>query len=194
MARKVGRPSHYWINEYSQCPGEVIPPTEGGLLKFTNSLSFTNTSATSRSRRISVPPPHPDYERVPDPSESYQTIIPDSLAKECLESIRPRLPQIFDNHRKIDYFRLCWDAITPDQHPVITRHPHQRLTNLYLATGGSFHCWKFLPTIGRYVVNMLDGVSNGIDLDKAWAWKKEREGRGVHDKLIPTRELGQYNI
>lgn len=103
------------------------------------------------------------------------------------------MPQIFNTHRGIDYFRICWDAITPDQHPVITRHPHHRLNNLYLAAGGSFHCWKFLPTIGRYVVNVLDGVSNGVESDEAWAWKSERKGQGVHDSLVPRKELGQYN-
>lgn len=149
---------------------------------------------TSPSRRISVPPPHPDYEGVPDPSQSYQTVIPHLLGQECMNSIRPRLPEIFEDHRKIDYFRICWDAITPDQHPLITLHPHPRLANLYMAVGGSFHCWKFLPTIGQYVANMLDGVSNGVDHDEAWAWKQDRKGQGVHDKLIPSKEFGQYGL
>lgn len=121
-------------------------------------------------------------------------VVPQLLGQECIDSIRPRLPQIFENDRRIDYFRICWDAITSDQHPVISRHPHQRLANLYMAVGGSFHCWKFLPNIGRYVANMLKGVSNGADYDEAWAWKKERKGQGVHDKLKPSKEFGQYSL
>lgn len=175
-------------------PGEVIPPTDSGLLKFTNSTSFTNTIEISPARRVSAPPPHPDYADVPEKSQNHQMMVPQLLAQECIDSIRPRLPRIFENNRRIDYFRICWDAITPDQHPVISRHPHQRLANLYMAFGGSFHCWKFLPTIGRYVANMLKGVSNGADYDEAWAWKKERKGQGVHDKLIPSKEFGQYNL
>lgn len=168
-----------------------MPPTDSGVLKFTNSLSFTNTKEVSPSRRISVPPA-PDHEDIPDMGQTQEAIVPQLLREECLDSIRPRLPQIFDG-RKIDYFRICWDAITPAQHPLITQHPHRELSNLYLAVGGSFHCWKFLPIIGQYVVNVLDGVSNGGEHDEAWAWKKGREGQGVHDKLVPRKELASYN-
>ncbi|KAJ6113403.1 hypothetical protein N7523_006720 [Penicillium sp. IBT 18751x] len=159
--------------------GEVIPPTDAGLLKFTTTQSFKNTS-----HGYSVPP-----------ASGYpfttQRIAPENLQKECIDSIRPRLPQLFTSDRHVDYFRLCWDAITPDQHPLITQHPDTRLRNLYLAIGGSFHCWKFLPTIGRYVANMLEGKSNRGDRDDAWAWKKSRQG-GVHDSLRPSKELSEY--
>lgn len=162
-------------------------------MKFTNSLSFTNTDEAS-PRRISVPPSAPDREDIPEMVQTYETtIIPHQLQQECIDSIRPRLPQIFENDRQIDYFRICWDAITPDQHPLITQHPHPQLSNLCLAVGGSFHCWKFLPTIGQYVVNVLDGVSNGSEYDEAWAWKTERQGQGVHDKLVPRKEFGSYH-
>ncbi len=38
-----------------------------------------------------------------------------------------------------------------------------------MATGGSFHGWKFLPVIGKYVVRMLEG-SLGKTLAARWAW------------------------
>ncbi|KAJ5123106.1 hypothetical protein N7448_009203 [Penicillium atrosanguineum] len=159
--------------------GEVIPPTDAGLLKFTTTQSFKNTS-----HGYSVPPAS-DYPL------TTQRVVPEKLQKECIDSIRSRLPRLFTSDRQVDYFRLCWDAITPDQHPLITQHPDPRLPNLYLAIGGSFHCWKFLPTIGRYVASMLDGGSNRGDRDDAWAWKKSREG-GVHDSLTPSKELSEY--
>lgn len=159
--------------------GEVIPPTDAGLLKFTTTQSFKNTS-----HGYSVPP-------ASDFPFTTQRVVPEKLQKECINSIRSRLPQLFTSDRQVDYFRLCWDAITPDQHPLITQHPDTRLPNLYLAIGGSFHCWKFLPTIGRYVANMLDGESNRDDRDDAWAWKKSRQG-GVHDSLRPSKELSEY--
>ena len=56
--------------------------------------------------------------------------------------------------------------------------------------GGSFHSWKFLPIIGKYVVNVLNGVSNGEEKDRRWAWKDGRlQGRGAHEKVVPKREL-----
>lgn len=165
----------------TRAPGEVIPPNDTGLLKFTTTQSFKNTKDG-----YSVPPSWDS------PATFTQREVPETLQKECIGSIRPRLPQIFNSDRQIDYFRLCWDAITPDQHPLITKHPDTRLSNLYLAVGGSFHCWKFLPTIGRYVGNVIDGASNRADRDDAWAWKRSRQGRGVHDSLTPSKELSEY--
>jgi len=66
---------------------------------------------------------------------------------------------------------------------------------MYLAAGGSFHCWKFLPTIGTYVANVLAGISNGTSRDSAWTWKEtETEGNnlnqgGVHSSLKPSRQF-----
>ncbi|KAJ5731707.1 uncharacterized protein N7483_006215 [Penicillium malachiteum] len=160
--------------------GEAFPPTASGLLKFTNTASFKNTIQTESGHTISVPPP------------KDQRDVPEALRREFLESIRGRLPQLFTQDRQVNYYRLCWDAITPEQHPLITQHPHPQLPNLYLAVGGSFHCWKFLPTVGHYVANVVHGVGNGADRDKIWGWKEEQQGRGVHDSLIPDRELRDY--
>lgn len=167
-----------------------MPPTDAGVLKFTNSISFTQKLQTTCKHVMSFPPFIPVYEG--PPPHGHQAGVPYLMAKECADSIRPRLPRIFDHDRKVDWFRDCWDAITADQHPLITRHPNPRLANLYLAVGGSFHCWKFLPTMGWYVANVLDGVSNGADRDEAWAWKQERKGQGVHDKLTPTKDVRSY--
>lgn len=64
------------------------------------------------------------------------------------------------------------------------------MSNLYLAVGGSFHSYKFLPIIGKYVVNVLNATGNGDEKDQAWRWKTGKEtGRGAHEKVIPQREL-----
>ncbi|RAH86165.1 FAD/NAD(P)-binding domain-containing protein [Aspergillus japonicus CBS 114.51] len=169
---------------YAQLPvfvyggqGEVIPPTADGILKFTTASSFTNTIRTASGHDISVP-------------VSDQLTVPERLQEAHLKEIRPRLPELLDQgRRQPEWYRLCWDAISPSQHPLITRHPDPRLANLYLAVGGSFHSYKFLPTIGQYVVNVLQGVSNGPEKDEAWAWKTiQPSEKGVHEKLIPTTE------
>ncbi|RAL13307.1 NAD(P)/FAD-dependent oxidoreductase [Aspergillus homomorphus CBS 101889] len=170
---------------YAQLPvfvyggqGEVIPPTADGILKFTTASSFTNTIQTASGHEISVP--------VQD-----QLTVPQKLQERHLNEIRPRLPELLnEGRRRPEWYRLCWDAISPSQHPLITRHPDPRLANLYLAVGGSFHSYKFLPTIGRYVVNVLQGVSNGPEKDEAWAWKTiQPDEKGVHEKLIPSTEF-----
>lgn len=43
---------------------------------------------------------------------------------------------------------------------------------MYVATCGSFHGWKFFPVLGKYVVQMLDGVLED-GLTKKWAWDRE---------------------
>jgi sarcosine oxidase/L-pipecolate oxidase len=78
------------------------------------------------------------------------------------------------------------DAVTPTQDFIITPHPHCQ--NLYLATGGSFHGWKFMPIIGRYVLEMLDGTLDP-ELAKRWAWDRKNEAGGAHAHLLPTLEI-----
>ncbi|GES62967.1 FAD dependent oxidoreductase [Aspergillus terreus] len=156
--------------------GEIIPPNAAGVLKFTFSTSFKNTIRTPSGHAISVPADHDQF------------LAPRGLQSDSISKIKPRLPQILENERRPDYYRICWDSISPSQHPLITRHPDSRLENLYLAVGGSFHCYKFLPIIGNYVANMLLGVSNGQAKDTAWAWKDAHADRGVHESLVPTQE------
>ena len=160
----------------------MIPPPPSKLLKFTNAKSFMNTITTSSGHRISVPQLHTQNE------------VPDALKAETTRIITNRImPAIVKDKRDVSFWRLCWDSITPSQHQLITRHPDERLHNLYLAAGGSFHSWKFLPTIGKYVVNMLQGRSNGEEMDRNWAWKHTGWStggeRGAHEKLLPRREL-----
>lgn len=158
--------------------GEVIPPPSNRLLKFTNSYTFTNTVTTKSGHRISVPP-HRD-----------QRIISDRLKRET-ESVMPsKVMPRFSRDKHSEYWRLCWDSRTPTQDWVLCQHPNSHLNNLYLAVGGSFHSYKFMPIIGQYMRNVLKGESNGEEMDKAWAWKKGQVSwRGAHESTAPKREL-----
>ncbi|KAH7122410.1 FAD dependent oxidoreductase [Dendryphion nanum] len=158
--------------------GEVLPPPQRSkLLKFTNAHSFTNTFTSATGHKLSGPP------------DRDQTVVSEKLKNETLDVMVKKTMSSFVD-RPVAYWRLCWDAITPSQDQLIARHPHPQLGNIFLAVGGSFHSWKFLPTIGKYVVNVLGDRSNGDEKDKAWAWKSETPaGRGAHEELIPKREL-----
>ena len=157
--------------------GDAQPPPGCSLLKITNSSSFTNTVVTPSGRKISAPP------------DRDQTRVSERLKKETRDMVTQRLfPQF--THRKEAYWRLCWDAVTPSQDHLITKHPHPKLNHLFFAIGGSFHSYKFLPNIGKYIVNVLHERSNGQEKDTNWAWKSGRlSGRGAHEKVYPTREL-----
>ena len=160
--------------------GEAMPPNRERLFKFTNANTFKHTISNAAGRKLSVPPARD------------QSLVPAKLKQESIDLIRMRVPQILDHGRLPDYWRLCWDAVSPDQNQLICRHPDPRLSNLYFATAGSFHSWKFLPIIGKYVVNVLHGKSNGEVKDKAWQWKKEWSPHGAHEKVLPRGELRDF--
>ena len=157
-----------------------MPPNRDKMFKFTNANTFKNTVTHPCGKEVSVPPKTP------------QDLVPQALKDESISIIRDRIPQILEYGRLPDYWRLCWDAVSPDQNQLICQHPDARLSNLYLATAGSFHSWKFLPTIGKYVVNVLNGESNGKSKDDAWKWKTEWNSLGAHEKVLPRGELSSF--
>lgn len=159
--------------------GEVIPPPQANrLLKYTNAKTFTNTVTTPSGHKISVPP------------EQDQLIVPEALKVETEAVMSSQVMPRFAQNKTADYWRLCWDARTPTQDWLLTKHPHDQLSNLYIAGGGSFHGYKFLPIIGKYMANVLSGAGNGGEKDEAWGWKAaEAQWAGAHPKTAPNREM-----
>jgi sarcosine oxidase / L-pipecolate oxidase len=160
--------------------GEMMPPNRDGIFKFTNANTFTNYETLPSGRKMSIP------------SSRDQSYVPEKLKEQSMMIIKARLPQILENGRVPDEWRLCWDVISPDQNQLITQHPDPRLSNLYFATAGSFHSWKFLPIIGKYVVKVLSGESNRETKDKAWKWKTSWTDRGAHEKTLPRADLKDF--
>lgn len=48
---------------------------------------------------------------------------------------------------------------------------------------------RFLPNAGKYMLNVLNGKSNGEEKDKAWAWKPNPDESGQ-----PRRELKEFEL
>lgn len=87
---------------------------------------------------------------------------------------------------------LSRDAITKSQDWIIA--PHDACSNLFVATGGSFHAWKFLPVLGSNVTDMLDGK---LSPEKArrWAWSIEvPDHDGACESYIPKRDMKDFKI
>ena len=78
------------------------------------------------------------------------------------------------------------DAITPNQDWIIS--PHSACQNLYIATAGSFHGWKFLPILGAYVLRMLRGNLTE-EQARRWSWDRHQRDGGAHEALMPKRDL-----
>ena len=131
---------------------------------------FTNTVTTASGRRITAP------------SKRNQMQVPAKLIQESEKVMRSNMPE-WTKNRSPDRWRICYDAVTPTEDWVLSRHPDDRLSNTYIAVGGSFHSYKFMPNAGKYILNVLIGKSNGEEKDRAWKWKSEEElkGRGAKE-------------
>jgi sarcosine oxidase/L-pipecolate oxidase len=78
------------------------------------------------------------------------------------------------------------DAVTPNQDWIIS--PHPACPDLFIATGGSFHAFKFLPVIGKYVTAMMDGTLDDERVGR-WAWNRRATEGGACVTYIPKRDL-----
>lgn len=145
-------------------------------MKFYRDQSFTNTVVHKPSgKSLSMPQSSDDY--------SQWDLTPGMKAE--IEAVCHGIYGKKSKNWTFDNYRICWDSITPTQDQIICEHPHSK--SLYLVTGGSFHSWKFLPTVGKYVVQMLEGTLDS-KLAKTWAWDRNSEG-SAHEGLIPRREM-----
>ena len=180
------------VDELSEMPvviysdrGDCQPPPSNHLLKLTWAPSLANTIVTSTGHRVSTPP------------DQDQRTVPERLKQRTREAIAHQVLPQYTADRAEEYWRLCWDAISPSQDQLITRHRHPKLQNLFFAIGGSFHSYKFLPTIGKYIVNVVNGMSNGEEKDQHWAWKSQsqllqfKQGKGAQEKAVPIMELSE---
>ena len=89
----------------------------------------------------------------PHDAESFFTIPPEGRTA-CRHFTNLILPEL--SHRAFDQERVCWYTDTPTCDFLIDYIPG--LGGVLVATGGSGHGFKFLPVIGRKVVERLEGV------------------------------------
>lgn len=80
------------------------------------------------------------------------------------------------------------DCLTKTQDFVISAVEEKE--QLYVAYGGSFHGWKFLPNIGEYVVDTIEGKLEASWKER-WSGKFESKDR-IHESVIPKRELKTF--
>ncbi|KAH7367547.1 sarcosine oxidase [Plectosphaerella cucumerina] len=143
--------------------GESMGMTADGTIKFNCDMAFVNQERdVGGPSKMSVAPK----------DMAYGTWREDSFSPKfearALMTMRGLYGRDVDGV-EIEKFRMCWDATTPTHDFLITPHPHAR--RLFLATGGSFHGWKFLPVIGEYISQMLLGTLEK-EYAERWAWYK----------------------
>jgi len=111
------------------------------------------------------------------PADDYTTLPTEAThaLHAAIQEMIPWLPP-----RLFAATRVCWYADTPTGDFLIDYHPAFGKT-LLVATGGSGHAFKFLPVLGRKIVERLEGQLGGRDEQKGdmgrlWAWGEGREG------------------
>ncbi|KAH6894287.1 FAD dependent oxidoreductase [Thelonectria olida] len=160
-----------------QVKGEGMSILADGTIKFNCDLCFTNYQ-TDEKTGVTM-------STVPDQS-MYNTWTGPRFIDFFEKRARRTLDGLYGKEVagiQIQGYRMCWDASTPTHDFLISPHPN--CDGLYIATGGSFHGWKFLPVIGDYIADMLQGTLEPDFADR-WAWdKKGGDGRSAN----PTYQI-----
>ncbi|KAG9236933.1 putative fructosyl amino acid protein [Amylocarpus encephaloides] len=120
--------------------------------------------------------------------------IPPEGEQACRQALRSIIPWLGD--RPFTQTKICWYADTPSGDFVFTYHP--TYDNLFLATGGSGHGFKFLPVIGDKIVDCVEG-NTPVGFREKWAWRKrtvekvvtEDGSRGGRPGMVLVEEMGK---
>lgn len=173
----------------------IIPPRDRVLKVARHGYGYANPTriphpekpaASGEMITVSLPKTH-----VSDPGLQ----LPDEGTRACRQFLATVLPSLKD--REFSSGRICWYTDTARGDWIVDYHP--KYANLFVATGGSGHAYKFLPVVGDKIVDSLMGNTPAAFKEK-WAWPKERtledqvwtvDWRGGVKGMILNEELGK---
>ncbi|KAI8933130.1 hypothetical protein NX059_009771 [Plenodomus lindquistii] len=144
-----------------------FPPHEDtGVLKI--AVHGWGYTRTTEEEHLSLPP---------STTRSRRTnFAPDDGVARLRAGLRLVLPSLAD--RAFDRVAICWYSDTPTGDFIIDYHPDH--PNLFLATGGSGHAFKFLPVLGKYVVQ---GFQRSLEGGLAAKWQFKTEYRDQQNEF-----------
>ncbi|KAF2767169.1 FAD dependent oxidoreductase [Teratosphaeria nubilosa] len=150
----------------------IIQPKVPGILKvarhgygYANPVTIPHPERPGETITVSLPRTKQD-----DPTLN----IPYEAVKECRNYLARTNPELAD--RPWTQTRICWYCDTPSGDYLVDYHP--KYSNLFVATGGSGHAYKFLPVIGERIVDVLLGEARdelGRQLRRKWRWPMQRQ-------------------
>lgn len=159
---------------------------EGGLYGFARDdqgymkigyrgTKYTNPKKQSDGVERSVP--------VTRYSQDEQLVqIPKQAMRVMKEFLVEYLPELAAEGIDISFSRVCWYTDSFDNHFVIDRLPGQ--SSVLIATGGSGHAFKYLPNIGNWVVDILEGIGPERELVQKWRWRHSDDDTQVTNQLM----------
>jgi sarcosine oxidase/L-pipecolate oxidase len=146
--------------------GMFIIPPRNNILKvarhgygYTNPTEIPSPSNPAVTITTSLPRTQRDDPNLAAPAEGQAA---------CRKALRSIIPSLGD--RPFTSSRICWYTDTPKGDFLITYHPSY--ANLFLATGGSGHGYKFLPVIGEKIVDCVQG-NCPVEFQDKWCWPAE---------------------
>ncbi|OAA80335.1 FAD dependent oxidoreductase [Akanthomyces lecanii RCEF 1005] len=156
-----------------------FPVDHNGVLKIGyRGIKYTNPVAQGDGKDRSVP-------RTRWTGDTAITDIPEKSYEVISKFVETYLPALVEEKIPVAMSRLCWYTDSFDNHYLIDRVPG--IEGLACVTGGSGHAFKYLPNIGKWVVNILEGKDQDEALVKAWKWRSLKEGQTPINKLMLGR-------
>ncbi|KAG8996236.1 hypothetical protein FRB94_001163 [Tulasnella sp. JGI-2019a] len=160
----------------------VFPPNPDRLMKVAihggGHLNFPAATNADSIPRVSTPRTVTDYGQA-------GLAIPVEMAAELKRNLVAIYPEL---DRPFCKTRLCWYSDTPDGDWLIDEHPTYK--NLIIATGDSGHAYKFLPNLGRLVVQRIRGT---LSSEAAQKFAFDRSEDTKLDGSRPMREIKVLN-
>lgn len=144
----------------------IIPPRDQ-LLKiarhgygYSNPTTIPHPEHPGKTITVSLPITHISTPDLQIPTEGLLA------CRTFLSSVLPSL-----STRPFSASRICWYTDTPSGDFLISYHPVYR--NLFVATGGSGHAYKFLPVVGDKIVATIEGRTPERFRGK-WEWPRRK--------------------
>jgi len=162
----------------------IIPPNGNELKIARHGQGFLN------SRHFSHPQINGDVElSIPSLGSHDEERMLESGLGACREALEELIPWLAK--REFDRTRICWYTDTTKGDFIIDYHPS--FDGLFLATGGSGHAFKFMPVIGRRIV---DAIQRKLDTGyrQLWSWPEQRiDAAPVDVQQAAFKARGGYN-
>ena len=185
--RKRLLPSNFPVFQWNMRGGENgslygFPVTETGIFK----IGYRGTKYTNPQVFNGAPSPQ-NVRSVP--ITKYTTPSITGLPEKSAQVIQNFLDKYLPEFRQAGIgphsynTRLCWYTDSFDNQWVIDHVPDK--PGVIVATGGSGHAFKFLPLIGRLVVERAtQDISQESDLLRRLRWRALKDGEKPYNKIM----------
>ncbi|ETN41344.1 uncharacterized protein HMPREF1541_03279 [Cyphellophora europaea CBS 101466] len=162
-----------------------FPVTEDGLFKIGyRGEKFTNPKVQRDGKERSVPATR--YT-----TEEQMKQIPQQAWKVIQHFLQQYTPELLQEPGvKVEISRICWYTDSWDNHYVIDFVPELD-RRVLIATGGSGHAFKYLPNIGKYIADVLEGKESDRELLQKWRWRSRADNPTTTSPIVNTLMEGQ---